>query len=222
MQATTTLAAVRAMLSVLASTEEPSGELPAALATVPDPRARRGHRDDRSFRLPCLVAALVCHGNSLDAGGEGGPHQRRLRRRYLGPRRPLPPTGSLDRRRLPRLSVAHREAARAAGVPGSLRLNAAPDDARAGQTVRGAGAAGAPAPHLLSVWTHDSQETLGPGAGAAKTTESPVARARRPALPRAGRILTADALPTQVQTAPAILAPGGDDLLGVTRHQATL
>jgi predicted transposase YbfD/YdcC len=55
-----------------------------------------------------------------------------------------------------------------------------------------------------------------------KTNEIPVARALLPALPRAGRILTADALHTQVETAQAILDHGGDYLLVVKRNQETL
>jgi predicted transposase YbfD/YdcC len=222
MQSTTALEAVREMLSVLAITEEQIGDLPAAFATVPDPRARRGQRYDLPFLLTCLVAALLCNCNSLDAVGEWCQHQRRLLRRYFGPRRHLTPTGSLYRRLLPRLSVAHLEAALAAWVQGSL--NAEPDDALAldGKTVRGAVAAGARAPHLLSVSTHDSQETLVQVAVEEKTNEIPVARALLPALPLAGRILTADALHTQVETAQAILAHGGDYLLVVKRNQETL
>lgn len=142
----TTLEAVREVVAVLALTEEQIGDLPAAFATLPDPRARRGRRYELPFLLTCLVAALRCGCDSLDAVGEWCGHQRRLWRRYCGPRRHLTPTGSLYRRLLPRLSVTHLDAALAAWVQGSLE--AEPDDALAldGKTVRGAATAGQSAP----------------------------------------------------------------------------
>ena len=135
----TTLDAVRETLRVLAITEEQIGDLPAVFATLPDPRARRGRRYDLPFLLTCLVAALLCGGDALDAVGAWCGHQRRLVRRYFGPRRHLTPTGSLYRRLLPRRSVAHLEAALVAGVQGSL--DAAADAALAldGKAGRGAG-----------------------------------------------------------------------------------
>lgn len=218
----TTLEGVRELMHVLALTEEQVGDLPAVFATIPDPRARRGRRYDLPFLLTCLVAALLCGCDSLDAVGEWCLHHRRLLRRYFGPRRHLTPTGSLYRRLLPRLSAAHLEAALAAWVQGSL--DAPADEALAldGKTVRGAATAGQAAPHLLSVSTHESGETLVQVRVAEKTNEIPVARALLPALPLAGRVLTADALHTQVETAQAILDAAGAYLLVVKSNQPTL
>lgn len=218
----TALEAVRAVVSALALTEEQLGDLPAVFATIPDPRARRGRRYALPFLLTCLVAALLCNCDSLDAVGEWCRHHRRLLRRYFGPRRHLTPTGSLYRRLLPRLSVAHVEAALAAWVQGSLDAEAAEALAFDGKTVRGAAPPDGPAPHLLSVCTHESGETLLQVRVDEKTNEIPVARAVFPALPLAGRVVTADALHTYAETAQAILAQGGDYLLGVKRNQETL
>src|SRR5437763_6452882 len=69
---------------------------PAAFASIPDPRKRRGQRDDVPFLLTCLVAALLCDGTSLlwrpwDAGqGISGRCWR-----VCGPRRHLTPPGAL-------------------------------------------------------------------------------------------------------------------------------
>jgi predicted transposase YbfD/YdcC len=54
------------------------------------------------------------------------------------------------------------------------------------------------------------------------TNAIPVARALLPALPLAERVLSADALHSQVQTAQAILDHDGDYLLVIKRHQETL
>src|SRR5437868_15022028 len=87
-----------------------------AFAAVPDPRSRHGQRYDLPFLLTCLVAALLCGCDSLDAVGQWTQERRALLARHFGPRRHLTPTGSLYRRLLPRLSAAHLEAALAAWV----------------------------------------------------------------------------------------------------------
>jgi hypothetical protein len=81
-----------------------------------DPRKRRGQRYDLPFLLTCLVAALLCNCNSLEAVGQWCALQRPLLARHFGPRPHLTPTGALYRRLLPRLSPAHVEAAIAAWV----------------------------------------------------------------------------------------------------------
>jgi len=90
--------------------------LQAAFASIPDPRKRRGQRYDLPFLLICLVAALLCDCNSLEAVGRWTRDQRRVLARVCGPRRHLTPTGSLYRRLLPRLSVVHIERALASWV----------------------------------------------------------------------------------------------------------
>src|SRR5437762_8339647 len=81
-----------------------------------------------------------------------------------------------------------------------MTLVAEPDDPIAldGKTVRGAGTDEHKAPHLLSFRTHHSQETLLEIEVEEKTNEIPIALAYLPALPVAGRVLTADALHTHV------------------------
>jgi hypothetical protein len=81
-----------------------------------------------------------------------------------------------------------------------------------GKAVRGAGTAEQAAPHLLSASTHGSGETLVQVRVSEKTNEVPVARDLLPALPLAGRVVTADALHTYAQTAQAILDQEADYL----------
>jgi len=112
--------------------------LPAAFASLPDPRKQRGQRDDLPFLLTCLAAALLCDCNSLEAVGRWTRDQQAVLARVCGPRRHLTPTGSLYRRLLPRLSVAHVERALASWVPQTRPLRDREPLAFDGKTVRGA------------------------------------------------------------------------------------
>lgn len=196
--------------------------LPAAFAAVPDPRKRRGQRYDLPFLLTCLVAALLCNCNSLEAVGQWCALQRALLARHFGPRRHLSPTGSLYRRLLPRLSPAHVEAAIAAWVRATRPLRDREPLALDGKTVRGAGTATQPAPHLLSVSTHQTHETLVQVRVDDHTNEIPIAQALLPHLPLRGRVVTADALHTQTALAQTIVDRGGDYLLCVKGNQGRL
>jgi len=189
------------------------------LASIPDPRARRGQRYDLPFLLTCLVAALLCNCNATEAVGQWCRDHRLLLRRLFGDRRFLTPTGSLYRRLLPRLSPAQLEWALSAWVCAS---RAQPDQepvALDGKTVRGAGTEETAAPHLLSVSTHRTQETLAQVRVADKTNEIPVAQALLPWLPLTGRVVTADALHGHPAFAQAVLDQGGDYLLCIKANE---
>jgi predicted transposase YbfD/YdcC len=174
------------------------------------------------FLLCALVLALLGNCATLEAVGQWCAEHRALLAAQCPAQRFPTPTGSLYRRRLPRLSVAHRDAALATWVRGSR--SAASDEALAvdGKTVRGAGTAGALAPHLLSVSTPCTQETLLQARVDEKTNEIPIARDILPALPLAGRVVTADALHPCAPTAQAILAQDADYLLVIKANQPTL
>lgn len=221
--------AVPALLEALSPDERAAlltdarlGTLPAAFAAVPDPRKRRGQRYDLPFLLTCLVAALLCNCNSLEAVGQWCALQRPLLARHFGPRRFLTPTGSLYRRLLPRLSVAHVEAALGAWVRATRPLRDREPLAVDGKTVRGAGTATQPAPHLLSVSTHQTHETLVQVQVDGKTNEIPVAQALLSHLPVRGRVVTADALHTQTAFAQTVIDHGGAYLLTVKDNHPRL
>jgi len=196
--------------------------LPAAFAAVPDPRSRHGQRYDLPFLLTCLVAALLCGCDSLDAVGQWTHERRALLRRQFGPRRHLTPTGSLYRRVLPRLSAAHLEAALAAWVRQTRPRRDREPVACDGKVVRGAATSAQPAPHLLSVSTHQTGETLLQVRVDDKTNEIPVAQEVLPHLPLRGCVVTADALHTQTATARAVLDQHADYLLVVKGNQGRL
>jgi predicted transposase YbfD/YdcC len=203
-------------------TDQSLSTLPAAFAAVPDPRSRHGQRYALPFLLTCLVAALLCNCNSLEAVGQWCRDQHTLLVRCFPHQRFHTPTGSRYRRLLPRLSVGHREAAVAAWVRATRPLRDRAPVALDGKTVRGAGTVTQPAPHLLSVSTHQTHETLIQVRVPAQTNEIPIAQALLPHRPLRGRVITADALHTQTALAQTVLAHGGAYLLGVKGNQPRL
>ena len=203
-------------------TDERLRTLPAAFATVPDPRKRRGQRYDLPFLLLCLVAALLCDCNSLEAVGRWTRDHRTVLARVCGPRRHLRPSGSLYRRLLPRLSVAHVERALAGWVQQTRPQRDRAPLAGDGKAVRGARTETQAAPHLLSISTHDTHETLVPVRVDDKTNEIPVLHELLPHVPLRGRVVTADALHTQTALAQLLLDHHAAYLLTVKDNQPRL
>jgi predicted transposase YbfD/YdcC len=191
-------------------------------ATIPDPRSRHGRRYALPFLLTCLVAALLCNCNALDAVGPWCADHRPLLRRLFGPRRFLTPSSSLYRKLLPRLSAASIEWTLARWVSSTRPPNDTEAIALDGKVVRGARSRDQAAPHLLSVSTHASAETLIQVPVSDKTNEIPVAQMLIPYLTLAGRVLTADALHCQIDLAQAVLDAGGHYLLCVKGNQQLL
>lgn len=183
------------------------------LATVPDPRSQHGRRYDLPFLLTCLVSAMLCNCNSLEAVGEWCHEQRPLLRRVFGPRRHLTPTGALFRWLLPQLSAAHLEWALASWVQATRPRPDTEAVALDGKVLRGAGSSEETAPHLLAVTTHTTRETLIEVPVADKTNEIPVARSVLGWLLLHHRVVTADALHCQTDSAQAILDAGAEYLL---------
>jgi predicted transposase YbfD/YdcC len=203
-------------------TDERLRTLPAAFATVPDPRNRRGQRYDLPFLLLCLVAALLCDCNSLEAVGRWTRDHRTVLARVCGPRRHLTPTGALYRRLLPRLSVAHVERALAGWVQQTRPRRDREPLAGDGKAVRGARTETQAAPHLLSLSTHDTHETLVQVRVDDKTNEIPVLQELLPHLSLRGRVVTADALHTQSALAQLLLDHHAAYLLTVKDNQPRL
>ena len=222
MQSTAVVQVLSRVLAQQEAEQAAVGPLWAALARVPDPRWRRGRRYPLAFLLGALVLALLCNCDTLEAVGQWCREHREVLAAHFPGQRFHTPTGSLYRRLLPRLSVVHLEAVLAAWVQGSLQAEGEDALALDGKTARGAATVGGTAPHLLSVSTHGSQETVLQVRVDEKTNEIPVARDILPVLPVAGRVVTADALHTCAQTAQALLDHDADYLLVVKANQPTL
>ena len=193
-----------------------------AFATVPDPRSRHGQRYDLPYLLTCLVAALLCNCNSLEAVGQWCHDQHLLLRRLFGPRDFYTPTGSLYRRLLPRLSVGHIELVLAAWVQATRPTSDEEAVALDGKAVRGAAQASHKAPQRLSFCTHTSQETLLQVRVSEKTNEIPIAKALLPCEPRRPRVYTADALHTHADFMEVVHTCSGASMLTVKGNQPTL
>jgi len=193
-----------------------------AFGTVPDPRSRHGQRYDLPYLLTCLVAALLCNCNSLEAVGQWCRDQPLLLRRLFGPRDFYTPTGSLYRRLLPRSSVGHIELVLAAWVNASRPHRDEEAVALDGKTVRGAATAEQKGPHLLVFCTHESQETLLQVRVSEKTNEIPIAQEVLPFLPWQPRVYTADALHTHTHFMSVVHTHSGFCVLTVKGNQPTL
>src|SRR4051812_65427 len=202
--------------------EAPLLSLYEAFATVPDPRSRHGQRYDLPYLLTCLVAALLCNCNSLEAVGQWCRDHQLLLRRLFGPRDFYTPTDSLYRRLLPRLSVGHLELVLGAWVQASRPEQDEEAVALDGKAVRGAATASHKAPHLLSFCTHESQETLLQVRVSEKTNEIPIAKEVLPCLPRHPRVYTADALHTHAAFMTVAHAHSGATVLTVKGNQPNL
>jgi len=196
--------------------------LSAAFAAVPDPRGRHGRRYDLPFLLTCLVAGLLCNCNSTAAIGQWCAERRALLARSFPHQRHYTPTGATFRWLLARLPAADLEGALAAWVEATRPTRDREPVAFDGKTVRGARHDGHPGPHLLSVSTHTTQETLIQVRVDNKTNEIPVAQALLPHLPLRGRVVTADALHTQTALAQVVIDHGGAYLLCVKGNQPRL
>jgi predicted transposase YbfD/YdcC len=146
------------------------------------------------FRLPCLIAALLCNCNSTEAVSQWCHEQQELLRELFGPRLFLTPSGSLYRWLVPRLDVQSVEQVLSTWIRASSQASATDPLAVDGKTVRGARTTEGDAPHLLSCFTHQSQEVWAQVAVGEKTNEIPEARKLLPILPIAGRVCTFDAL----------------------------
>jgi predicted transposase YbfD/YdcC len=189
---------------------------------VPDPRGKHGLRYELSFLLTCLLAALLCNCNSTEAVAQWCREHVEQLRQIFGPRLFLTPSGSLYRKLLPRLDAQAVEKVLGRWIQATLHAAVDEPIALDGKTLRGARKDEQAAPHLLSFWTHESQETLLQVRVSEKTNEIPVAKAVLPTLPIAGRVVTSDALHTHADFMQITHTQRGKSLFTVKQNQPTL
>lgn len=192
------------------------------LACLPDPRHRRGRRHRLEVVLVLALAAVAGGARSLTSIGEWaqdtGPQL--LRRLKLPATIPCETT-------IRRVLEACDAGLFSLIVGAWMRLRWDALDGHKvvavdGKTVRGACAAGERAPHLVSMFTHDTGLVLGQLRVDSKTNEIPAIRDLLGQTDLKGVMVTADALHTQTATAEFICARGGDFLLTVKKNQPTL
>lgn len=185
--------------------EDPLLSLYEVFATLPDPRFKHGQRYELAYLLICLVAALRGPCDSTLAVGAWCREQRRLLTRLFGPRRFLCPSDSLDRKLLPRLDAQHIEWTLADWIRTTLGAQAQDPIAWDGKTVPGARKGDQPAllPHP-SPPGNEARRCW----SATRPMRFPWPKRGAPCLPLAGRVCTADALPTQKHFFLAVDADG--------------
>jgi predicted transposase YbfD/YdcC len=188
---------------------------------VPDPRSPHGRRYDLPYLLTCLATASLCGCDSMDAVGQWCREHRPLLRRHFGPRTHLPPSGSLYRRLLPRLSAEHFEWALASWLFHTRPVRDTEPIAVDGKTLCGAAHGDERAPQLLSVSTHTTGETLLQVRIAAKTNEVPVAQEVLGWLLLTDRVVTAAAQHTG-GFAQRVLDHGGHYLVPIKENQPSV
>ena len=186
----------------------------AVLAEVPDPRGRRGKRHPLTAILAMAVAAALCGAKSYAAIAEWGRNYGPAFAQALGFTRLKTPCAAclfllfrrLDRPALEAALARWAEAVLAALPPEPGELEAVALD---GKTLRGAKKQGALDVHLLSVLSHRLGLTLGQAAVADHTNEIGGLPPVLAALILEGRVVTADAMHCQRETAQTIVGKGG-------------
>jgi hypothetical protein len=175
-------------------TQAPLHTLVELLEAIPDPRGKHGLRYDLPYLFTCLIAALLCHCNSTEAVSQWCREHVELLQELFGPRLFFTPSGSLYRWLLPQMSAEAVEQVLSVWIRASSQASPTDPLAVDGKTVRGASTVERDAPHLLSCFTHQSQEVWAELAVGEKTHEIPEARKLLPTLPIGGRVCTFDAL----------------------------
>jgi predicted transposase YbfD/YdcC len=199
------------------------------LATVPDPRRRRGIRHGLPGILAAAIAAVVAGARSFTAIGQWVADADADLLASLGFHRGRGPSESAIRRAFARLDAAKLDAILARWV--WTRTNLV-DQRRViaidGKTVRGARTRGASgsvisaAPHLVAAFDHGSGAVLGQLAVSMRSNEIPAVRTLLAGLDLEGVTVTVDAMHTQADTAQLIVEAGGDYVFTVKGNQPTL
>jgi DDE_Tnp_1-associated/Transposase DDE domain len=193
----------------------------AVLAAVPDPRARRGVCHRLAVILGLAVCAVLARARSFTAIAEWAADTDQVTRDALG----VPgvvPCESTFRRTLQHLDADALDNAagawaqqRTAPAPGARRVIAVD-----GKTLRGSGAGGGPARHLLAALDHARGVVLGQVDVQAKTNEIPMFGALLDRIGLAGAVVTADALHAQRAHAEYLAGQrGAHYLITVKRNQ---
>ena len=198
------------------------------IATLTDPRGKRGRRHPLVAMLSLAVAATLCGCTGYTAMAEWGRTQGAAMSHALGFSRtqtPCAATFSLLFRRLDRTALeaclgrwvaqmlAALPAAKADGLPG-LAID--------GKTLRGSRKQGAPLAHILSAVSHRLGLTLGQVAVDEKTSEITAIHTLLEQLLVAGVVVTLDALLTQQKIAQALVDAGADYMMIVKENQPGL
>jgi hypothetical protein len=199
-----------------------AGGLLDLLATVPDPRHRRGVRHPVRSVVALAVCAAVAGARSFAAIAQWARGLSAEALQRLGATRRTPPSEPTIRRVLQAIDA---DALDAQVGPWLLQVAARPGAALSvdGKTLRGSHGRGQAPPHLLSAILHQEAVVVAQAAVPPTTNEIPTLPALLAPLPLAGTVVTADALHTQVETARFLVEEkAADCVFRVKENQATL
>jgi hypothetical protein len=192
------------------------------LATVPDPRSRRGKIHPLHAVLSLVVVALLGGCKSLEAIAQFGRDRGPALAHALGFRRGKTPNKSCLCKIFQRLDVAALEGALGRWVLGRVEHHGWDAIALDGKTARGSADGDVPGVHLLSAYVPQAAAVLAQIRVDGKTNEHKAGLSLLGVLPLKGKVVTGDAMFTHRDFAQAVCDGGGDYLLVVKDNQPEL
>ena len=139
---------------------EGQGGLFEILASIPDPRKRRGVRHQVQSVLATAICAVLAGARSFIAMGEWAAEQSEETLQRLGSKRGRPPSERTYRRLFATLDMAEIDRRTGGWVAAQRQLQAGAALAIDGKTVRGSGDGTKPPLHLLSAIVHGSSAVV--------------------------------------------------------------
>ena len=183
------------------------------LATIPDPRPRRGIRHPLPAILPLAVVATLAGSKSLEAIARFARDRGTALAHALGFTGGSTPTKSCLSNLFRRLDVAAFEEAPGRWVLGRVQQGAWDAIAIGGKAVKGSADGDPPGAHLLTAYAPAACAVLKQTRADAKTNEHKAALKLLGVLPVRDKVVTGDAMFTHRDFAQEVRDQGGDYLL---------
>ena len=199
----------------------PALSLVEVLASVPDPRSRKGRIHPLSAILSLTVVAILAGAKSLEAMAQFGRDHGPPLAHALGFTRGKTPSKSALSKLFRRLDIDAFEDALSRWLLGRQQpgWEAVAVD---GKTLKGSAEGEAPGVHLLTAYVPAAAAVLRQVRVDAKTNEHKAALQLLGVLPLRGKVVTGDAMFTHRDVAQAVRDGGGDYLLIVKDNQPEL
>jgi hypothetical protein len=192
------------------------------LATVPDPRSRKGRRHPLTAILSLTTVAILAGCQSLEAIAQFGRDRGTALAHALGFTRGKTPNKSCLSKLFRRLDVAALEEALGRWILGRVQHQGWDAIALDGKTARGSADGDVPGVHLLTAYVPAVAAVLKQIRVDAKTNEHKAGLRLLGVLPLAGKVVTADAMFTHRDFAQEVRERGGDYILIAKGNQPEL
>jgi DDE_Tnp_1-associated/Transposase DDE domain len=193
-----------------------------ALATVPDPRSRRGRIHPLPAFMGLVALALLMGRKSLKSIARFGRQHKAPLAHALGFRRGKTPSASTLSRTLRRFDAQQLEAALSRWIQGRIDTVAFEQISLDGKTLRGSHDGEIPGQHLVAAYASAVEAVLGQIRVDSKTNEHKAALELLGILPLKGKIVVGDAMFCQRDLAEQVVNAEGDYLLVVKDNQRGL